>query len=56
MKKNQGGCQIQENNGYKVVNQYIEVINLQKNLTQTSLHNQKWQHPNKNNTKMYKKR
>ena len=30
MKTNKGGHFIQEHNGYKVVNKFIEVINLQK--------------------------
>ena len=30
MKKNQGDCFMQEYNGYKVLNQYIELLTLQK--------------------------
>ena len=31
-KKNQGDCLIQENNGYKIVNQYLVVLTLQKKI------------------------
>ena len=56
MKKKQGGHLIYGNNGYKVVNQYLEVLTLYKYI-ELKLHFcfQKQKHPNKNNTTIYKK-